>query len=578
MAYWLMPAADGPRHEYPARRVPKGWVTSHCSQGEHQGADVADGDGIGLVRTGRHGGIVAHGRVTAVKTQPRPYDCCVQYKIMVQFEELYLGSPVQLRLLPGIASREKSLYARSSRLARQPFLGLSEDAWRVLVGTVRTPRVQEWPVSWDLKPGAVVSRADLHDTYGGQRQGRIVRSASTPNTFVFLSAGATAETASHRWADDGALLLVGKAERASDDPAVAESFENRYVLQHLRSGIPLRVFHSAGRKPLIYLGEVVVDQENAIEEWIEAAAPSLPAFAEDRARRRSTAHLQFRAPILRVHPVTELEPFLAPERQSRRQPQKLRLGVAGPHEPDSGPISGSPSGASAIRQATDFLRSASADEDISGMGDAAALADLITRRHRAVGLAELRRLVRDPGTLEADLQRLLEQHTWIFGGEYLGPGTRRELVQGEQLDIPLIRGDGTLHGVEIKKANIKTLVVRNHNHLGVGAHVHNAVVQAMNYLRELDEHRHIVLGKHRVDCRRASMTIVIGDSSFVRPWYTAEEIAEAIRTYNAYISRIKVVTYTELINNAQRSLDLAETSDTASEPGPSRPGRRPRRH
>jgi hypothetical protein len=51
-----------------------------------------------------------------------------------------------------------------------------------------------------------------------------------------------------------------------------------------------------------------------------------------------------------------------------------------------------------IRQAADLLRSPSDDEELPGMGDAAALADLITRRHRAAGLAELRRLVRDPAT------------------------------------------------------------------------------------------------------------------------------------------------------------------------------------
>jgi hypothetical protein len=574
VAYWLMPAEDGPKHEYPVRPVPKDWIMSRCCQGDHQGAEIADGDGIGLVRMGRHGGIVAHGCVMAVSAQHRLADVsCRPYKIIVRFDEFYLGNPLPLRLLPGIGSRERSLYARTSRYGRHPFLKLTDEAWQVLLATAGTPRIHEWPLSWDLKPGAVVSRPDLHDTYGGQRQGRIVRSASTPNTFVFLGAGGAAAPASHRWADDGALLLVGKPEQVTDDPAAAESFENRYVLQHLRSGIPVRVFHSSGRRPVIYLGEVVVDQEDAIEEWIDAAAPALPAFAEHRAGRRPAAARQFKAPLLRVHPVTELEPFLAPERRSRRQPQTLRLGVTRPAT-GTASISAPPSDVEAIRQVTDLLRSTPADQAVPGLGDAAVLAELITRRHRASGLAELRRLVRDPATQEAALQRLLEQHTWIFGGEYLGAGNRRELVQGDQLDIPLIRGDGTLHGVEIKKANIEKLVVRNHNHLGVGAPVHAAVVQAMNYLRGLDEHRHVILGNHRVDCRRASMTIVIGDPAFVRPWFTPEEIAEAIRTYNTYLSRIKIVTYAELMDSAQRSLDLAEIPAPSPESRPTQSNRR----
>jgi hypothetical protein len=50
------------------------------------------------------------------------------------------------------------------------------------------------------------------------------------------------------------------------------------------------------------------------------------------------------------------------------------------------------------------------------------------------------------------------------------------------LHIPLLRGDGSLHVVELKRANVKDLVFRLHGHLMLGARSHRAVSQAQNYL------------------------------------------------------------------------------------------------
>ena len=39
---------------------------------------------------------------------------------------------------------------------------------------------------WDLRPGDSVRRVDLHDRYGGSRQGGTIPSRSSPNIFLFL--------------------------------------------------------------------------------------------------------------------------------------------------------------------------------------------------------------------------------------------------------------------------------------------------------------------------------------------------------------------------------------------------------
>ena len=50
---------------------------------------------------------------------------------------------------------------------------------------------------------------------------------------------------------------------------------------------------------------------------------------------------------------------------------------------------------------------------------------------------------------ETEIQRLIGQSYWIFGGRYVGIA-RRDLIPLDQHDIPLIGADGTLHIVELK--------------------------------------------------------------------------------------------------------------------------------
>ncbi|MFE0382378.1 hypothetical protein ACFW1M_44080 [Streptomyces inhibens] len=59
-----------------------------------------------------------------------------------------------------------------------------------------------------------------------------------------------------------------------------------------------------------------------------------------------------------------------------------------------------------------------------------------------------------------------------------------------------------------------------------------------------------------IDCRRASMTVVIGHSGLVTTGASPEEVDEAIRTFNSYLTRVSVTTYDRLVENAQRTIDL----------------------
>lgn len=176
-------------------------------------------------------------------------------------------------------------------------------------------------------------------------------------------------------------------------------------------------------------------------------------------------------------------------------------------------------------------------------------------QQRSARLAALRRVAEDRTATELDLQRALEGQYWIFGGRFVGEAAQRRLVSGDEVDIPLIRGDGSLHIVELKRAmSMKGSLVKQHRGAWVPtAEVHDAVGQAVNYLVGLDENRRQISEDFGIETRRASAIVLIGHPA-VQPTVPEREINEALRTFNTHVNRVEVITYKELIDNARRSL------------------------
>jgi hypothetical protein len=167
----------------------------------------------------------------------------------------------------------------------------------------------------------------------------------------------------------------------------------------------------------------------------------------------------------------------------------------------------------------------------------------------------LRTVVEDPRAAEADLQRALEGQHWIFGGRFVGEAAQRRLVPGDEVDIPLIRGDGALHVVELKRAmGFRTPLVKRYRNAWVpGGAVNDALAQAINYLTGLDENRERIRADLGIETRRAGALVLVGHPA-LHPDVPEEEINEALRTFNSHITRVEVLTYKELLDNAERSL------------------------
>jgi Shedu protein SduA, C-terminal len=210
-------------------------------------------------------------------------------------------------------------------------------------------------------------------------------------------------------------------------------------------------------------------------------------------------------------------------------------------------------------------------EAIARTKDADAVSAALTRSTQSTGLERLKRVVNNPASLELHIQKVLQEEWWVFGGKYVSAALRRSYTVLDQFDIVLIQADSSLHLIEIKQANIPKLVVKDHNHWIVGDDVHKAVSQAMNYLRSLDEQRAQIMADFDIDCRRASATVVLGHPRFLKTDPSPAQLSEAIRTYNSHLARVEVVTYADLIQTAERFLQLGreQVQEIEDEGGPS---------
>lgn len=194
-------------------------------------------------------------------------------------------------------------------------------------------------------------------------------------------------------------------------------------------------------------------------------------------------------------------------------------------------------------------------DELLAKPDADLLVAAAQLRIRRGQLDELESAVENPFTKERGLQRLVERASWLFGGEYVGVSGVRRLTPGMEVDLALLRPDGVLHVVELKKANTRS--VKLHRGLPITSDdVNRAVAQVANYLRAFDEDRAGILERHDIDVRRASGTVVVGHPMYDID-FTEQQVNDVLRSYNADRSRIEVVTYKQLIDRARRALDIS---------------------
>jgi hypothetical protein len=123
------------------------------------------------------------------------------------------------------------------------------------------------PETWGVDIGEVVKRTDLHELYGGRRQGGIGPSRVSANVFLF-----TDPAKGHKhgyfdgWGEDGCYHYAGEGQ--TGDQKMTQG--NLAILSHRREGRALRLFKGVSTGMYEYLGEFALPEERP---WYRTDAP-----------------------------------------------------------------------------------------------------------------------------------------------------------------------------------------------------------------------------------------------------------------------------------------------------------------
>lgn len=121
-------------------------------------------------------------------------------------------------------------------------------------------------VFWEIQPGVVAVRRDIHARYGGRRQGGIGPSRSTPNVLIFTDpVRGRAHGYFDGWGDDGCFHYTGEGQLG--DQQMVQG--NLSILRHRDQGRTLRLFRVV-KEGVEYLGPFEVDPDRP---WYTSEAP-----------------------------------------------------------------------------------------------------------------------------------------------------------------------------------------------------------------------------------------------------------------------------------------------------------------
>lgn len=346
----------------------------------------------------------------------------------------------------------------SGRARRESFspLELDDEQWAAFLALIRAGRVtEEGPLLWPIEPSTVLYRNEVHDVFGGGRGWAECSSSKTMNDLLFVTPQTDDPELVPRW-DGDVLRVAGQA---------AQGNVTVTVTRHLARSRALRVFEARGDL-CRYVGDFVVDQAQPFEPRIDVGRRMARSDWWRRPGQKRVRQLaDFSVPLLRIRQLSGIEAFRAPgDPFDAATPVRLGLTPSAGVAQSAQPVESTEIVAT-IRGLIELVeRDPAAALSLEGVDAAEALHTLVQQRRRDADLDQLRAAVADPRTLEGDLQKLLEGMLWLFGGGFLPTGGRRILTTTDQLDLSLLRPDGSLHGVKIKKARIERLLKKQRSH------------------------------------------------------------------------------------------------------------------
>ncbi|MFZ5524258.1 MAG: Shedu anti-phage system protein SduA domain-containing protein [Pseudomonadota bacterium] len=173
---------------------------------------------------------------------------------------------------------------------------------------------------------------------------------------------------------------------------------------------------------------------------------------------------------------------------------------------------------------------------------------------------ELERLVSIKNGPESRLQQHLQSNPWIFGSEYSELLDRRRWARDDNLDFMLRRTvDGYLEIIEIKTPFEEPLFRfdANHDSHYPSSKLSQSLGQVIRYIEEIERSRNSIIAGDNVDPLKIRARVVLG-----RDGDNAQKAA--LRSFNAHLHRIEILTFDQLLRIGQRTIEIFRESITST--------------
>lgn len=166
-------------------------------------------------------------------------------------------------------------------------------------------------------------------------------------------------------------------------------------------------------------------------------------------------------------------------------------------------------------------------------------------------------LIEDGKANEQKYQDVLAANPWMFGSEYSELLDRRNWTRDDKLDFMLRRtSDNYLEIIEIKTPFKDALFLHDTSHDSYypSAKLSPVLGQVIRYINELERNRDSIRSKDGCDILKIRARIIIGRDG-------DEAQQEALRSFNAHLHRIEILTFDQLMRIARRVLRMFESDE-----------------
>lgn len=159
------------------------------------------------------------------------------------------------------------------------------------------------------------------------------------------------------------------------------------------------------------------------------------------------------------------------------------------------------------------------------------------------------------GQPEKIFQNWIEKNLWTLGIDYIKKHTARQIGINSESDLIMETTDGYIDLIELKRPKFDLLSYdESHKSYYPSKELSKVIGQSLQYLKILDEYKHILEKQYKFKVLRPRIKIIIGRSESFK-----EEQFDALRMLNSNLSHIQIITFDYLMQCGQNIISYYDS-------------------